>query len=98
MKVLEEILAREGYASSEDLLRDVSLFLALSRVEQYKAECELFEKKYGMSLKEFERFVHKEKGEEDFEKEEDLEDWEFSRNALEWWGQKVKELQGVKSS
>lgn len=98
MKVSEEILTKEGYTSSEDVLRDVSLLLALSKIEQYRAECELLQKKYGMSVAEFETSVHKEKGEEDFEKEADLEDWEFSWNALRWWEQKVKELQGVKSS
>lgn len=98
LKVSEEILTKEGYTSSEDLLRDISLLLGLSKVEQYRAECELFQKKYSTTLKEFEASVHKERNKEDFEQEAELEDWEFSWNALKWREQKVKELRGVKSS
>jgi hypothetical protein len=70
-----------------------TLLLALSRLEQYKAEYESFERKYGMSLEKFEVFLHREKGVEGFYKEEDLEDWEFCFKALRWWEEKVKGLQ-----
>lgn len=39
-----------------------------------------------------ERQLHKNKGTEDFEKEEDLEDWGFVKKALNWWENKAKEL------
>jgi len=29
------------------------------------------------------------KGSEDFEKEEDLDDWEFAEAALRWWSEKA---------
>ncbi len=90
MKVKESIL--EGYASEEGLLRDVYLLQALTKIEQYGAECEFFEKKYSVDLKTFERQLHRDKGKENFQKEEDLEDWEFAHNALYWWEKKLKEL------
>jgi len=93
MNVVQEMLMEEGYSSPKDLVRDISLMLALQKIEQYKSECELFEKKYAMALKEFDKALHKEKGIEDFEKEEDLADWEFVAKALNWWQKKVKELQ-----
>ncbi len=65
---------------------------ALTKIEQYRAECEFFENKYGMDLKTLERQLHKDKGKENFEKEEDLEDWEFAKKALNWWEKKLKEL------
>ena len=77
------------------LIHDWALFLALSRSEQYSAECELFERKYGMKLEELENRLHREKGMEDFEQEEDLDDWEFCLNAMKWWKDKVKELQSA---
>jgi hypothetical protein len=43
-----------------------TLLLALSRLEQYKAEYESFERKYGMNLEKFEVFLHREKGVEGF--------------------------------
>jgi len=95
---LKEILQKEGYNCPDELLRDWSLITGLSKIEQYKAECEFFKKKYGMNLEELETFLHKEKGKENFEKEEDIEDWEFSVNALRWWEKKVKELENVASA
>ncbi|MCK8603307.1 hypothetical protein [Desulfoferrobacter suflitae] len=92
---LEEIFQREGYSSKSELMQDWALLVALSRTEQYSAECEFFERKHGMKIDEFERLIHSEKGKEDFELEEDLEDWEFCVSALKWWQAKVKELQRV---
>jgi hypothetical protein len=79
MTVLTEVLLEEGYNSTDELVRDWALLVALSRLEQYQAECEFFEKKHNMSL-------------EQFGQEEDIEDWEFSCNALKWWQAKAKEL------
>lgn len=44
MKVKESILAEEGYSSEKNLLRDSYLLQALAKIEQYRAECEFFEK------------------------------------------------------
>lgn len=92
MTVLTEVMLEEGYNSTDELVRDWALMIALSRLEQYQAECEFFEKKHNMSLEQFERLIHEEKGHEDFGQEEDIEDWEFSCNALKWWQAKAKEL------
>ena len=89
---VREILSKEGYGSADEFARDGVLVLALSRLEQYRAEIEYFEKKYGMTFKEFESSVHVHKGREDFAKEADIEDWEVALNALIWWEVKAKEL------
>lgn len=98
MKVKERILAEKGYASEKDLLKDLYLLEALAKVEQYQAECEFFEKKYGMDLKMFEQQLHKKRGIEDFGKEDNLNDWEFAHNALNWWKRKLKELRLAKDA
>ena len=95
MAVLTELLLEEGYNSTDELVRDWALMIALSRLEQYRAECEFFEKKHNTSFEQFERVAHQKKGHEDFEQEEDIEDWEFSANALRWWQAKVEELRNA---
>ncbi len=92
MTAFTEVLLEQGYDSSEELIRDWSLMVALSRLEQYRAECEFFERKYNMSLEELEHLAHKQKGQEDFGQEEDIEDWEFSVQALKWWQTKAEDL------
>jgi len=89
------VLFREGYDSSKAFIRDWALLVFLSRVEQYRAECDFFQKKYGMRMEEFKSYLHKESGGEDFKKEDDINDWEFSIKALKWWEKKIKELQDV---
>jgi hypothetical protein len=95
---LTEVLLEEGYSSSHELVRDWALMMALSRLEQYRAECEFFERKHGMPLEQFECLVHEKKGQEDFEQEEDIEDWEFCVSALKWWQAKIEKLRHVADS
>jgi hypothetical protein len=92
MTILTDVLRQEGYTSACDLLHDWALMTALSCLDQYRAECEAFETKYHMSLDEFERLAHRQKGVEDFQQEEDIEDWEFCASALKWWQARVQEL------
>ncbi len=63
--------------------------MALSIIEEYRAECDYFSQKYGATRKEFEDSLRAKKGSEDFEKEEDLDDWEFAEAALRWWSEKA---------
>ncbi len=95
MTVLTEVLLEEGYNSTDELARDWALMVALSRLEQYQAECDFFKKKYHMSLEQFEHLAHQKKGHEDFEQEADIEDWEFSTNALKWWQARVEKLEAI---
>jgi len=96
-RTAEEILSKEGYTSPNDFVRDSALLIALSKIDQYQAECDLLKEKYGMELEELEARLHKIKGTEDFEKEEDLEDWEFALSAVKWWREKADELRASKA-
>ena len=93
--IIKDILLEDGYSSSDDLVKDWSRFVALSRIEQYRAEKEVFEQKHRRALSEFENDIHAQKGIEDFAKEEDLEDWEFACKALMWWEDKLRAIQNV---
>ena len=95
MDSLNEVIFREGYGSPTALMKEWALIVALSKVEQYKVECDFFQKKYGMTMEDFESRLRGERGREDFEKEDDMNDWEFSLEALKWWEKKIKELQDV---
>jgi hypothetical protein len=93
----QEVLLREGYVSSENFINNFALIIAVSKIDQYQAECDLFREKYGMNAEELEGDLRKVKGAEDFEKEEDLEDWGFALDALKWWQKKADELKASRT-
>ena len=90
--IIDEILFEDGYLSSDDALKDWSVMIALSRIDQFRAEKESFENKYKISFESYEKDLRAVKGKEDFEKENDLEDWEFACKALTWWEDKLRAL------
>ena len=98
MDSINEVLLREGYASWQALIKDWALIAALSKLEQYRAECDFFQKKYGMTLEKFEARLREKKGREEFEKEADIIDWEFSAEAVKWWEKKIKEIQDAEGN
>jgi len=85
LNTAKEILFKEGYGFPEKFIQDCALMIALSKIEQYRSECDFFEHKYFMKLEKFESDLRQIKGEENFEKEDDLDDWEFAFNAMKWW-------------
>ena len=87
-----EILLNAGYHSTDELLQGWALMVALSKLDQYRAECEFFAGKYQQSLGEFAQRVREQTGHEEFGEEDDLDDWNFALQALHWWKDKVEEL------
>ena len=94
-EIINEIFFEDGYLSTEDVLKDWSVMIALSRIDQFQAEKESFENKYKKSLDSYEKDLRAVKGKEDFEKENDLEDWEFACKALIWWEDKLRVLRNA---
>ena len=47
--IINEILFEDGYLSSDDALKDWSVMIALSRIDQFRAEKESFENKSRLS-------------------------------------------------
>ena len=92
---VQEILKKENLGSPEEALVNVSLFLALSKRDEYEVECQRFREKYQMDFGVFKKLIEGKKNEEGFEEDDDLMDWEFAEEALSWWKQKVKELNGA---
>ena len=98
MNATTQVLLEDGYRSMDDVFRGWALMTAMSKLEQYRAECESLAKKHGRTLAEFESAAHAVKGREDFDTEDDLEDWEFAAQALVWWQAKIEELRIAASS
>jgi len=90
-----EVLLNAGYHSTDELLQGWALMVALSKLDQYRGECEFFAAKYQQSFDEFARRVHDQTGLEEFEEEDDLEDWTFALHALNWWQDKAEELRSA---
>lgn len=87
-----QVLLEEGYRSTDELLQGWALMASMAKLEQFEGECEFFRNKYRLPFEEFERTVHAGNGQENFEYEQDLEDWEFAMPAREWWRSRVEEL------
>jgi hypothetical protein len=90
-----EVLLNAGYHSTDELLQGWALMVALSKLDQYRAECEFFASKYQQSLDEFAQRVRDQTDHEAFEEEDDLDDWNFALHALNWWKDKVEELRSA---
>ena len=95
MSTVTDILAEAGYFSAEELMHDWAVMIAMSKVEQFQAECDFLDRKYNRTFEELEQAAHQEKGSESFEQEDDLEDWEFAIQALKWWQARLEELDNV---
>jgi hypothetical protein len=98
MNATTQVLLENGYRSADEVFWGWALMTAMSKLEQYRAECEALAKKHGQTLVEFESAAHSVKGREDFGAEDDLADWEFAAHALTWWQAKIEELRVAPSS
>lgn len=89
-----EILTKAGETES-GALREHAMLLALSKISRYEAECKHLSAKYGESLESLRNRIEQTEGEENFEVEEDLMDWEYAAAALSWWQSRVEELRNA---
>jgi len=91
-QAIDSILNKLNGISKKDALKEYSLLMALSKRDKYKVECQKYQKKYQSEFLEFEKYLHSQKNYEDYEKENDLDDWEFALASLKWWEEKIREL------
>jgi len=75
---------REMEVSPVGLLKNYALNLVYSKIHKYETESMYFEKKYGCAFEEFKHKVEGMKNEENFEWEDDLLDWGFAVENLEY--------------
>ncbi|MBD3341449.1 MAG: hypothetical protein GF353_20250 [Candidatus Lokiarchaeota archaeon] len=91
-ETIKTIFEQSDGMNSEEALKEVSLLIALSKRDKYRMECQHFEKKYKMNLNDFEKHLHTNSNAEDYDKENDLDDWEFAVSSLNWWQKRIEEL------
>ena len=88
---ISEVLDKTGRTESM-VLREYFILTGLAKLSRYEAECGLFEKKYGESLKSFKGRLERKRQDENFGEEDDLMDWEYADAALKWWRSQLEEL------
>ena len=86
---IQEILEREGQ-SVDDVLKEHITLSGLARISHFEAQNSLFEKKYKKTFEQFNSELERQTGTEDFAKEDDLLDWEFAKESLDWWINQMK--------
>lgn len=92
-KKLESLIRELEFKDVNELIKDSLVTEILYRISNYSDEVEVFEKKYGKVLKEFQKEYESNK--EDFEKYDDLMAWEFAEQGREYWEQKLKDIKSV---
>ncbi|MFB6274066.1 MAG: hypothetical protein ABEL51_14345 [Salinibacter sp.] len=94
-ETIAAVLTEGGYASETEAMRDLSLTIALAKVSTYERECRRFQRKYGRSFEELRDQVERQTGDEDFQVDDDLLDWEFASRALTHWRNRLHVLQNA---
>lgn len=93
MQLNNEKIRQDKDSGILEMAGDAILLFLLSKIDQYGAECECYEKKYNSKYSDFEKKVHSVKNHEDFSVEEDLEDWEFAEKSLNYWKSKYRDIE-----
>ena len=78
---LGNLLNKENINAENALKEYVTLDL-LNKKDKYFSQIKAFESKYQAKYNVIEKQTHRNKNEEDFQKEEDLMEWEFAINSL----------------
>jgi len=76
------------YGSTREFIREVTSEFIMHKIEFYKKQLKVFEKKYGMS---FGAFSKKLKKSASISEEDDWMEWEAAKNMLKVWKQAAKE-------
>jgi hypothetical protein len=78
--------------SPVSLLKNYALSHIHGRIQKYEAENMFYERKYKSTFEAFKREVESTENEEDFDRDDDLMDWEFAVTNLSYWREKAREL------
>ncbi|SEH05825.1 hypothetical protein [Candidatus Venteria ishoeyi] len=87
---IQEVLQKTAQ-NEQAIIREHLVFQALTKISRYRAECAIFERKYGHPLKTMQQAQRPQS--EDFDLEDDLLDWEYAESALQWWQNCMQEFQ-----
>ena len=91
-KAVARLLHQLGFSSPSAALSEITLLTAANQLAQFREECARFQKKYKISLDQFERRLEKQRGQECLEAEDDLMAWRFAYDGVRYWTPRVEEL------
>ena len=89
IQIATPILSEFGFSSIKELVTEQLILMLQSKIGHYEAECKMLESRYGRP---FEIAATGELGREDFEKDDDLNDWRFAREAVSLYQKKMQEI------
>lgn len=92
IKILTDNIHRHGFADVYSFAANQAKLMTLGKIEEYKNITTFFEKKYGMSFKQFEKKVKNSKI-EIFEREDDLLEWRFAFEAVFIYEKELTDLE-----
>jgi hypothetical protein len=78
--------------SPDNILQEYALSKIYAKIDKYKAEISLFEKKYDCSYSDFKAKLKKMKNEEVFQWDDDVNDWQFAHENIIYWQDKLAEM------
>ena len=76
------------YGSTREFIREITSEFIKHKIEFYKKQLKVFEKKYGMSFSAFSKKLEKSAS---IPEEDDWMEWEAAENMIEVWKQAAKE-------
>jgi hypothetical protein len=82
-EAVKSLMKELAVADPSEIIRDSLVIEILCKVSDFSDEVKHFEEKYGKKFNEFNREY--EAGEEDFEKYDDLMEWEFAQQGKSYW-------------
>lgn len=90
---LHDLLRELTIKNATDIIKDYAMTEILCKISDFSQEIEHFQKKYGRSLEIFKTAY--EADEEDFEKYDDLMEWEFAAQGKEYWEKQLEKVKDV---
>lgn len=86
-------LYSEMHISPENILRGYAISTIYSKIDKYKSESNLLERKYKCAYQQFKNRVETMENEENFQWEDDLMDWQFAVENINYWQNKLEEIE-----
>ena len=90
---LNNLIKELEFKSAKEVIKDSLITEIFYKISDFTEVVEQFGKKYGKRLKEFKKEY--EAGKEDFEKYDDMMEWEFAEQGKNYWEKKLEELKSV---
>lgn len=88
-KVLNNLFY-ELHLSPENILQEYALSKIHSKIDKYKSEDNFYRSKYSCTYSDFKAKVNKMQNAENFQFDDDLMDWQFSVENIDFWQNKLK--------